>query len=742
DENTKGTLYINLGNISEDILRDSYRTFENGLPKTEEEATDLTKDTLSNWGRVPPPEYQAIVPNFDSDPTTREFQDVGLDGFRDEEERSFFQKVGDKVKSLFGETSLAYQKFLEDPSADDYNFYRDDDFDQEELNILERYKKYNGLEGNSPTSEQSQKENKDGYPTAATQLPDVEDINNDGNMNEIEQYYQYKIEISPQTINPSMVGQGYLNDMLETTVKTKNGEERVVRWYQFRIPIESYEKAVGGISDFRSIRFMRMFLRGFKQPVFLRFATLDLVRGEWRRYTDNKLSVGEHTNEDQDEYLNFDVGAVNIEQNGSKQPVNYVLPPGIFRQQNFSTTSIILQNEQSMSYDICGLKDGEEAAAYRNFDVNAIAYKKMKLFFHAEQAGEEYPLNDGDLHAFIRFGSDFEDNYYEYEIPLKVTPWGQYNNDNEDDRRLVWPSENEVEIIFEEFVNLKKQRNMETYAEGGVLFSNTFVQRYSAPDPNNPQNTMIVVGNPNLTQLKVIMIGVRNPSKATNPENDDGQPKCAEIWINELRLADFEEKGGWGAIGQANLKLADFANISLAGSMKTPGFGSIEQKVLERLRETIQTVDINTTVQLGKLLPDNAKVRLPMFVGYSNNVSTPQYDPVQQDVLFKDHLTSFETREQRDSVKQASRTQIERKSLNFTNVRKEKSGKKSKSHFYDISNFSATYAYTEETFSDINTHHDLKKTYRGGLSYAFSAQPKNYKPFSSIGFIKKSKYLK
>ena len=35
---------------------------------------------------------------------------------------------------------------------------------------------------------------------------------------------------------------------------------------------------------FKTIRFMRMYMTGFKESVVLRFGTLQLVRGEWRSY--------------------------------------------------------------------------------------------------------------------------------------------------------------------------------------------------------------------------------------------------------------------------------------------------------------------------------------------------------------------------------------------------------------------------------------------------------------------------
>ena len=50
----------------------------------------------------------------------------------------------------------------------------------------------------------------------------------------------------------------------------------------------------------------------------------------------------------------------------------------------------------------------------------------LKMDVHAEQI-EDLNLEDDDLRVFIRMGSDYQNNYYEYEIPLKLnTSWSLY----------------------------------------------------------------------------------------------------------------------------------------------------------------------------------------------------------------------------------------------------------------------------------------------------------------------------
>lgn len=725
-----GELYFNLGNISEDVLNDGLKSFENGLPIDENLVADTSYGTFSVWGRVA--EGQQLINAFDNDVTRREFQDVGLDGLRNQEEQQFFGNFVEQVKNRVTQNPDLINTIESDPSADDYNFYRDDDFDRLEIDVLNRYKKYNGLEGNSPTNEQSQQINSAGYPTSASTLPNVEDINQDNTLDNLESYFQYRVKITPQDFNPANVGNNYITDMLETNVTTRNGEIRTIRWYQVKIPVrDPGRERIGNITDLRSVRFMRMFVTGFKQPVVLRFARLELIRGEWRKFY-NELDTRPEGFAN-DESVTFNVSAVNIEENSQKSPVNYVLPPDINRELQLGTTNLTRVNEQSLALNFCNLPDGQAIATYRNLDLDMINYGRIQMYAHAESIEQQAEIADGDLRLFIRLGADFEQNYYEYEIPLAVTPPGQYNDVL--DRDKVWPYFNNVDLPLNELTAAKLRRNDLVTADNR-LYQNR--QRVGTPYGNG---TIYVVGNPNLSDVKAVMIGVRNPYQEPGSINDDGQSKCGEVWVNELRLTNFDENTGWAAIGRVTSKLADLATVNVSGNISTPGFGSIEKKVSERQRETIKQVDASANVELGKFFPEKAKVSVPMFVGYSRNTITPQFSPVEQDVTFDEALESRQTAEERQQLRESIQTITTRRSINFTNVRKGRTSEGIATPL-DISNFSLSYSFQEELQTSFNIERDLKRTYRGGLSYNYAPESPNIKPFSKIKYLRKSDYYK
>ncbi|MFD1553686.1 cell surface protein SprA [Putridiphycobacter roseus] len=709
-----GELYFNLGNISEDILPDSRKSYENGLPiSTDYNPADYDS---TSWGIIP--NQQVIVNAFDNNNESREFQDIGLDGLNNQQEASFFAYYTAWVNNSNLSTT-AKNKLLNDISSDGYNYYLDDDYDLLRYDILQRYKEYNGHEGNSNTSAMSANLNAEGYPTQGTTTPDIEDINQDNNLGETENYFQYKVNIASGGF---IVGQNYITNS-QVVTKVDGGTET---WYQFKIPINAPDKIVNNISDFRSIRFMRMYMKGFENPKILRFATLELIRGTWREFAED-LQTGEQLLDDPNS-TEFVIGAVNLEENEGKIPVNYAIPDGIQRENDYSSINTRQLNEQSMSLEVCGLKDGDAKAAYKSLNLDIRNYGQIEMFVHAEtnyKTNNENLLKDNDINVFVRLGTDFTDNYYEYEVPLKLTPW----NTSSASPELIWPEENNVTIVLDDLISLKLDRD-DLVKLGLASTSSEYM------DTTQVYKYIKVKGNPNLSEVKVVMIGVRNPDDQSNSLPDDGLEKCAEVWVNELRMTNFKQNGGYAATAQVNVQMADFGNLAVSGSYSTPDWGSIESTVSERQRETISNLTFNSNFELGQFFGDKIALRLPAYFGYSVGAISPEYDPLAPDV--KMSLYDPEVRKEKELYAKALTI---RKSYNFTNVRKERRpGKEIK--FWDVENISLSYSYNELYRRDINTTKDITRNYRAGINYAFSAKPKLIEPFKKMGFVNKSKWFR
>ncbi|MCD4794778.1 MAG: cell surface protein SprA [Bacteroidales bacterium] len=519
--------------------------------------------------------------------------------------------------------------------------------------------------------------------------------------------------------------------------------------------MEDYEQIVGPIQDFKSIRFIRLFMKGWEEEVVLRFAKMDLVRGDWRKYRLSMLEGTEGAGVGEITDAQLDINTVNIEENSSREPVNYILPPGITREISPNNQYLRQLNEQAISLKVTNLCDGDARAAYKNASLDVRQFERLQMFIHAE-AIEGQILNDDDLCAFIRLGSDYKENYYEYEIPLKLTEPGFYNN--ETDNELVWIPENMLDIEFEVFQGVKQRRN-EKIDEGGNIKLTSEYSEYI----NESGRRVSITGSPNLSNIRTIMIGVRNRKKESNILPDDALAKSIEIWMNELRLSGFKEQGGWATRGRLQANLADFSTIAIAGEYSTPGFGSIEKNVNERQQSTDMSYDFSTSAEIGKFFPKKYGVRIPVYVGYSEIISKPEYDPLNPDIKMAAVIKNMDQKE-RDRHLKISQDYLKRKTFNVTNIRingnsekkskkdnkkknigeneleKNKGGRskgggtrssKNKTPWH-ISNWSTSYGYNETFISNINTEHNILKIHTGAIAYNYNISPKNVKPFTKV----------
>ena len=702
-----GEFYINLGDISEDILKDEKKFFENGLPADR----DPEKVETTVWGVVP--KQQSLVYAFDNQEGARRIQDVGLNGLSTEEEFNFpaYRDYLNKLEAKLDPMTLALMKEdpaspFNDPAGDTYHYFRGSDYDRKETPILERYKRYNGTEGNSADLNDSP----ENYSTAAKLSPDIEDINQDNTLNEGEKYFQYKIDIRPEKMN---VGENFIVQKMEVKPVLKNNGDETVTWYQFKVPLSEFDEQIGGIRDFKNIRFMRMFLTNFADSVILRFGEFQLTYGEWRTYTKD-LS---NPNLPPQGVASFSMATVNIEENSDKEPVNYIMPPGVNRILDPGQPQLRQENEQSLSLNVSNLSPGDARAIYKSSGLDTRQYRRLQMFVHAERPKEDLTdLQDNELSVFLRMGSDYKNNYYEYEIPLKITPEGRYEQSLPSAREAVWPESNMFDFPFELLTNLKLQRNKDKQSGGSIIF----YEPYSSFDPDKPMNKVTIMGNPTLSDVKVIMIGVRNNSS---------NKKSAEIWLNEMRLTDFNEDGGWAGNMNLFLGLSDLGSLNFSGRKETAGFGSLDQGIMDRNLDDFQEINISTQIQLGKFFPEKTKVSLPLSYSYREEMVSPKYNPLDQDVLLKDALDSYATKAEKDSIQRMSIDKETSKSINLNGVRMDVRSQTPMP--YDPANFTFNYSHTESNIQNATTEYDRETNSRLSANYIYSPGTKSWKPFVS-----------
>ena len=690
-ENLGGKLNFNLGNISEDILKDGRKQYENGLP----EDGDVSLLNETTWGSVVP-QNQSLIYAFSTLGEERENQDVGLDGYDDQDEAIKFPSFSN----------------LDDPSNDNYNYFLNADGD-----ILNRYKNYNGLEGNSPETFTNTNRG------SSTQ-PDTEDINRDNTMNTIDSYFEYEIDITPNSL--SDINNEYIKDRKEKTVTLPNGTSETIKWYQFRVPVNEPTNTVGGISDFRSIRFIRMYLNEFTQNTTFRFGTLELVRSDWRKY---QLSLDEELNNDND-ITNVNVGVIGIQENEE----SYVSPPGVEREQFNNNNTIVRQNEQSLVLDVCALETEDSRAVYKNINVDMRQYKRIRMFLHAEE-GLSPGLSDGDIVGFIRIGNDLTQNYYQIEVPL------QRSSTNTLDPQSVWPEINEINLPIEILESIKSLGITNgTLANEDPIFYDVFgddlliepVDEFSEFEMG--QHRVSIKGNPNFGDIRTLMVGVKNPRQ-------DNMGVCGSVWFNELRLSDMDNEGGWAAVLTMDANIADFMSLSATGRQSTSGFGSIEQGPNEREIEDKRQYDLVSNINVGQLLPKKWGVSIPFNFGLSEELITPEYDQQYKDIKLQNRLNSAVDNDEKSRILDQSEDYTKRKSINFIGVNKQRS-EEGKPRFYDIENLTLNYSYNQVEHRDYEIEDLLDQNVRAGATYNFNFNSIKLEPFKKNDSLFTGKYFK
>ncbi|GAB1856259.1 cell surface protein SprA [Flavobacteriaceae bacterium MHTCC 0001] len=712
--NPGGKLVFNLGNISEDVVKDGRKLYENGLP--EDGNTDLLPQT--DWGTVVPLN-QSLVYAFDTTGQERTNQDVGYDGYSDADE---IQQFG----SAFGD----------DPSNDNYNYFLD-----AQGGIFERYKKFNGVEGNTPdTFSDTQR--------ASNPQPDVEDINRDNTMNTIDSYFEYEITIHPDSLNvetnPLIVDfksptRTFANNI--TTQGVDHPTNPNPKWYLFRIPVNSsIRKSVGGITDFRSIRFVRMYLKDFEDPTVFRFGTLDLVRSDWRRY--NQPLDNETVEDTKNDNTDFSVGIIGtIENDGS-----YDSPPGIVPEQLFNNNTVVRQNEQALVLNTCNLEAKDSRAVFKNINVDMRQYKRLRMFMHAEEADGGNGAEQGEVVGFIRMGNDLNDNYYQIEIPLQIT---------DTDNKELWPFENEIDLSLDILAQIKALGisnmtsnnpnatyydvvngvlNRQPLLDGGGISDGFLNYPINPTDPNYQKIQRVSIkGNPNFGDIRTLMVGVKNASSS--------DPICTTLWFNELRLSDLDNEGGWAAVVSMDTNLADFANISATGRQSTSGFGGLEQGPSERALEDVQQYDVVTNVNVGQLLPKKWGIQLPFNYAQSEELITPKFDQFYKDLKLDDRLDAADSEAEREEIKGQSEDYTKRQSINFIGVKKNRTTDKTP-RFYDVENFTFNYSFNKVEHRDFEIENSVNKTVRAGANYAFNFNPVTVEPFKKNDSLFTGKYWK
>lgn len=700
-EHRGGEWYVDVGSLSEDVLKDGRKSIESGIP------TDGSATATTAWGRVP--SGSVVSYSFDNRDENRRFQDVGLDGLGDADERVHFHAYLERIKECVGEGSVFYQKAFADPSGDNYHYFRGTDYDRDERSVLERYRYYNNTEGNSPTSGLSP----ESYATAATLIPDAEDVNGDYTLHEAESFYRYKLELSPGKMRQ---GENYITQVKRALVDLPNGKQEEVKWYLLRIPLQTENrKSYGNIRDLKSAGFMRFVLKGFEEAVVLRLATLELIGNSWQKYD------GDPAGDDRLPGAGIELSSVNLEKHALREPVNYLMPPGTEREESDSGFDRTLENEGAIVLKMEQMQPDAGRAIYKYVNFNILKYKRLEMEVHAEALSREKPI-DRELCLFIRLGSDFSNHYYEYEYPLLLTAPGMYP-DTEYGRRSVWPVGNKMELELSLLQELKLRRNevWATQTAASEVFSLSVGDLSGCEDVEKRSHVLRIRGNPTLAEVRVLMIGVRNRA---------ADWRSVEVWLNELKLSDPGDVGGWGMDLRMGVQLGTLASLHFSGSYSTAGFGQLEQAPSEVSGEDRYATGLQFRLDAGRLFSTRRPLRIPLHYDFTFDGYLSEYDPCQTDIPVAELLKRVSGKQAKDSIKRHAGSFVKRHHLVVSDA-----GllpREQKLRMLDWANVKINLTYGRERSENRGTASAFRKEIKGGVAYSYQGKPDYAEPFADV----------
>lgn len=685
-DNEFGQMVINLGNVSEDILRDNIQFYENSLPTPGESVPVIN----TAWGRIPT--NSPLTDAFDADRNNREQQDVGLDGLSNEQEQAYFNDYLNEVSLAFPTSDIN-----DDPANDDWLYFNSESLAQEN-NLLRRYKRYNNPHGNFPDNEAGERRGQ--------QKPNKEDLNGNKSLDQTESYYEYVINMQNENGEIRRFDDDYITD--ERRIINEAGTNEV--WYRYQIPISS-GRPINGIQGYRSIQFIRTYFTKFVQPKTFRMAQFGFVRNHWRK------SINQDASAPPEPGFSFNVDDVGLEENQSKLPFNYKSPPGIKQERLFSSYNNVRQDEKSIALQVEGLYDSTEVSIYKLTLLDARPFERVQLFVHAENPVDaENPTDDGDLSIFLKVGKDFKNNYYEYEVPLTLSDI----DGGIADPVNIWKDENYIDVALKAFTDLKLERN----SSNSPLTE--LYEKLDVNNLNNPNAKVRIKGNPSLGYIKGIEIGLRKT-------NNDDKPLDAEVWINELRLNGLDESGGVAGLARLDVQLADLGSVTVAGNYNSIGWGALDQKLQDRSRDEVIEYDFSGNLELGKFFPADYNVSIPVYAQYGQSIKSPKYDPYDLDLTVKEKIANYTDPDTITAIKERALDVVTVKTLNVTNVKVGGPSKSKKTPMpWDISNVSMSYSYANINAKNPILQSDDKTDQRLGLDYTYSRKAKYIKPLNKI----------
>ena len=743
-------LFVDLGSISEDVLPNGLLNTEDGLTLASASLRDLDA-----WGRT-----ASGTQNVTIDVEGQRTEDLGLDGLAsyspDDYDpliteqahfRDFLDALDDGISDPRYRAEAAKARL--DPSGDDFfyfganGYFENPTYYPNGASIQERFSRYfPGTEINSFEAQQELAPSLYGN-RGNSRLPDTEDLNLNSAADIDNSYFQYELPLAPAVLD-SLARPEHVNDYVVT--ETNNG------WYQIRIPIRNFSRQVGNIQDFSLIESIRVWTTGHDNPVTLRFPTFELVGAQWQK-SDAVSRERNLPGDMQREQTRLSVSSINNEENSN----TYAPPNGtIISQVRTATATFQNAREQAMALRVENLMPGKQQAIFKTWqqEIDLLKYSNLRMFLHMHgEQGNGAPIEERDnVRFFMRLGANETNDYYEYEMPLSPSAITGENPDAD----AIWQTNrmvggelvdlNSVNIKLGALNQLKVSRDDRMFPTDSVYWSDIHDVPLSPdlPEFAPPGTRLGVKGTPSLGGVNTIVIGIRNGADSTIAGVRNIRPedmlKDVTVWVNELRVSGYDETNGWAAVGNADVKLADFATVKATWQHQTDGFGGLESTLGNREQVTISNWSVTTDVNLDKFIPERYGWTLPASAQVSNQTSTPRFSPNRGDIRLEelltqtdrnDDLSEAEREQKKDEIIEAAQTQSVTRSYS---IRLGKSGSDSRVLRNTVDGVALSFSSSDASASNPSQRQRDSQRWNSSLTYRLNVRrPRTVRPFWFFG---------
>ncbi len=332
-------------------------------------------------------------------------------------------------------------------------------------------------------------------------------------------------------------------------------------WRLYRIPLgDSTARVAYGSSGWKYIRYARIWFDGITHRDSVQLAALSIVGSRWKNggITGPQPDVGGVSLLEE----RFGISAIN-NQEDPEYGENLPFDPG---KDQYGHP----RREQSLvlEYEKLGIHRTGIAYFVSSEADTFINYRSLRFWLHADTTE---PI------CFIRFGGDTA-NYYEYRIAVQDSGW------------------QEVIVDLDSLPRLKLAQ--------------------SRGETIDPEGRYQIRGDPSLTKIRRITLGVTNPKP---------YPITGQVWINEIRLIDVRRERGTKTNLTATAQFADLLSLSSSLTQEDAQFRGIGSRGPSNL--TSRSMGTTATLSLNKFLPEKWGFSIPLSTSFSESEAVPRYAP-------------------------------------------------------------------------------------------------------------------